>query len=191
MEAGGGVRSVNRIQLLPYGSVPSELLTELRKGLSRVFAVPCEALPPEPHPTFAFNVTRQQYLSTEILAQIVKRQPPDSLRILGVTQVDLYIPILTFVFGEAQLCGSCALVSAHRLQQEFYGLPANQVLAHERLLKEAVHELGHTLNLAHCEDYQCVMSPSHGVERIDLKRNEFCSACGLAIRERGSTHAGI
>jgi archaemetzincin len=175
---------VNGIQLLPFGSVPAELLAELRHGLSLEFSVPCEILPAEPEPRFAFNVTRQQYHSTEILAAMIKRRAPDSWRLLGVTLVDLYIPILTFVFGEAQLQGNCALVSVHRLRQEFYGLPANPALYHHRALKEAAHELGHTLTLSHCEDYQCVMSASHGVEWIDLKTSHFCYGCQSIVRDR-------
>jgi archaemetzincin len=182
---------VNGIQLLPFGPVPAELLAELRSGLSREFAVPSETLPPEPDPRFAFNVTRQQYLSTEILALMVSRRTPGSWRLLGVTLVDLYIPILTFVFGEAQLQGNCALVSAHRLRQEFYGLPPDFPLFQDRLLKEATHELGHTLALSHCEDYQCVMSPSHGVEWIDLKTSHFCAACGSAVRSRSAIKAAL
>jgi archaemetzincin len=168
---------VNQIQLLPFGSVPAELLAELRDGLRREFLVRCEVLPAEPEPRFAFNITRQQYLSTEILARMAKRNTPSTARVLGITPVDLYIPILTFVFGEAQLQGSCGLVSAHRLRQEFYGLPANPALFRERLLKETIHELGHTLALSHCEDFECVMAPSHGVEWIDLKASSFCSSC--------------
>jgi len=182
---------VKQIQLLPLGSVPAELLAELRDSLSRIFLVRCELLAAEPEPRFAFNLTRQQYLSTEILAQMVKRNTPTASRLLAVTLVDLYIPILTFVFGEAQLLGNCALVSAHRLRQEFYGLPANSTLFRERLLKEAVHELGHTLTLSHCEDYQCVMSPSHGVEWIDLKSSSFCSGCRTSARGNVAFEAAL
>jgi len=180
---------VNLIQLLPFGPVPAELLAELRDGLGREFLVPCEILAPEPDPRFAFNVTRQQYLSTEILARMITRGAPTGSRLLGITLADLYIPILTFVFGEAQLQGSCALVSTHRLGQEFYGLPPNAALFHSRLLKESAHELGHTLTLSHCEDYQCVMSPSHGVEWIDLKTSRFCGACRSQVRGRGTIEA--
>ncbi len=98
-------------------------------------------------------------------------------RLLGVTEFDLYIPILTFVFGEAQLGGSAAVVSYHRLMQEFYGLPADLDLLANRLLIEAVHELGHTLRLTHCHDYQCAMAPSHAVEWIDIKDSGFCEEC--------------
>jgi archaemetzincin len=175
---------VNEIQLLPFGSVPAELLAELRTGLSREFLLPCRFLPPEAEPHFALNRTRQQYHSTEILVHMLKMNAPEGARLLGITLVDLYIPILTFVFGEAQLQGRCALVSGHRLRQEFYGLPSDQKLFHKRLLKEAVHELGHTLKLSHCEDYQCVMSASHGVEWIDLKTSSFCNSCRSYVRDQ-------
>jgi archaemetzincin len=171
---------------MPFGSVPFELLEDLSGGLMREFSVSCEVLPSEAVPAVAFNVTRRQYLSTEILATMTQRSTPDAWRILGVTLVDLYIPILTFVFGEAQLQGNCALVSAHRLQQEFYGFPADRKLLRERLLKESAHELGHTLTLAHCDDYECVMSASHGVAWIDLKASHFCSTCRSSITNRSA-----
>lgn len=175
---------MKRIQLLPMGSVEPDLLSELATGLVREFAIPCELLTPIAEPGYAFNVTRQQYSSTEILASLAQRRTPDTWRILAVTSLDLYIPILTFVFGEAQMGGACAVVSLHRLREEFYGLPPNILLLRDRLLKECVHELGHTLNLSHCEDYQCAMSRSHGVEWIDLKNARFCRACHAAVPTR-------
>lgn len=182
---------MKRIQLIPFGSIPVDILTGLSTGLSKEFSSPCDVLPPEPDPEFAFNLSRQQYLSTEILALLTRRTMPEDWRILGVTLFDLYIPILTFVFGEAQLKGQCAVVSTHRLHQEFYGLPADPALLRDRLLKEAIHELGHTMTLSHCEDYQCVMSPSHGVEWIDLKSSHFCSACRSAITNQGALRSAI
>lgn len=161
-----------------------ELISDLAAGLVREFAILCELLTPIAEPAYAFNVTRQQYSSTEILATLAQRNTPDTWRLLAITTLDLYIPILTFVFGEAQLSGTCAVVSLHRLRDEFYGLPPNIIQLRERLLKESVHELGHTLNLSHCEDYQCAMSRSHGVEWIDLKTASFCRACRTAIPKR-------
>ena len=182
---------MKRIEILPFGLVPGGILRELREGLAREFAVPCEVLAPEPEPEFAFNLARRQYYSTQILLEMNRRPLPNALKILGVTAVDLYIPILTFVFGEAQMQGGCAVVSTHRLHQEFYGLPADPGLMRNRLLKEAVHELGHTLSLAHCEDYQCVMSPSHGVEWIDLKTHRLCKECRSKAFARGGAQAAL
>lgn len=182
---------MKRIQVMPLGPVPPDQLAELCSGLTREFRVDTEILPAERDPSFAFNLTRQQYHSTEILAALVRKSTPASRHLLGVTPVDLYIPILTFVFGEAQLQGNCALVSTHRLRQEFYGLPADTKLFRNRLLKEAVHELGHTLSLAHCENYECVMSASHGVEWIDLKGWHFCAECRGAINDRSKIKAAM
>jgi len=174
---------MRRLQLLPIGRLDSRLLAELAPGLAETFRVPCETLPQNLDPEFAFHGERQQYHSSEILYRLQDAVNADSWRILGVAAVDLYIPILTFVFGEAQMKGPCAVVSMHRLRQEFYGLPTDESVLRDRLLKEAVHEVGHTLNLTHCDDYRCVMSPSHAVEWIDLKESALCPACQSRVFE--------
>jgi archaemetzincin len=104
-----------------------------------------------------------------------------SERVLGVTDVDLFVPVLRFVFGEAQLAGVAALVSVHRLRQEFYGELPDADLAAERLLKEALHELGHTFGLKHCGDWDCVMSASHSIERVDVRSAWYCPNCRPAL----------
>jgi len=171
------------LQLLPIGNLDGELLTDLGLALADSFRVPCEVLSPPLDPEFAFHGERQQYHSSELLYRMQSLANGGAWRILGVTSVDLYIPILTFVFGEAQMGGPCSVVSLHRLRQEFYGLPVDQDALWQRLLKEAVHEIGHTINLTHCEDYGCVMAPSHAVEWIDLKSASLCVACQAKTRE--------
>src|SRR5436190_14743718 len=155
---------MNLLQLLPIGNVDSGLLQDVRPAIEEIFQVPCQVVPLRLDPEFAFHGERQQYHSSEILQRMQSSLTPDSWRVLGIAAVDLYIPILTFVFGEAQMGGQCAVVSAHRLQEGFYGLPSDSELFRQRLIKEAVHELGHTLNLTHCDDYRCVMASSHAVE---------------------------
>ncbi len=129
-----------------------------------------------------YNPTRKQYNSSQILIQLLSNHPRDTFRILGVTDVDLFIPILTFVFGEAQLNGIAGIVSVHRLNNKFYGLPENEELLRKRLIKEAIHELGHTYGLVHCLTPGCVMNSSTYVEDIDEKSDQFCSTCFSAIR---------
>jgi archaemetzincin len=169
------------LQLLPIGNVDEGLLQDLRPAVEEILCVPCKVLPVRLDPEFAFHGERQQYHSSEILLCMQKFLSADSWRVLGVAAVDLYIPILTFVFGEAQMGGPCAVLSAHRLRQEFYGLPPDPALFRQRLVKEAVHEVGHTLNLTHCDDYRCVMASSHAVEWIDLKERELCVACRAEV----------
>jgi archaemetzincin len=165
------------LQLLPIGDLDAGLLMDLGPALADTFHMPCEVIPRPLDAESAFHGERQQYHSSELLQHMQAYLTPDSWRILGVTAVDLYIPILTFVFGEAQMAGPCAVVSAHRLRQEFYGLPSDSEVLRHRLLKESVHEIGHTLNLTHCDDYSCVMAPSHAVEWIDLKESALCATC--------------
>jgi archaemetzincin len=168
---------VSCIQLLPFGQMPGVDLDPISAGLENEFGLPCEVLNAESDLSYAFNSSRQQYSSTEILARMSHRPIPPGSRLLGIASVDLYIPILTFVFGEAQFDGACAVVSLHRLRPEFYGLSSDHESVQTRILKEAVHELGHTVALAHCDNYACVMAASHSVERIDLKSIHFCSGC--------------
>jgi archaemetzincin len=165
------------LQLLPIGDLDGGLLMDLGPALAETFHMPCEVMTRPLNPEIAFHGERQQYHSSELLQHMQRYLTADSWRVLGVTAVDLYIPILTFVFGEAQMAGPCAVVSAHRLRQEFYGLPSDPEILRQRLLKEAVHEIGHTLNLTHCDDYTCAMAPSHAVEWIDLKESALCATC--------------
>jgi archaemetzincin len=169
------------LQLLPIGNVDDGLLKDLRPVIEETFLVHCKVLPVRLDPEFAFHGERQQYHSSEILHRMQSFLTTDTWRILGIAGVDLYIPILTFVFGEAQMGGPCAVVSAHRLRQELYGLPHDPELFRQRVIKEAVHELGHTVNLTHCDDYRCAMAPSHAVEWIDLKERTLCSACRAVV----------
>ena len=152
------------------------LLEYLAAALARTFRTPCQIRPEYFDPSFSLDANRKQYHSTPILQRLERWAKPD-VRVLGVTPHDLFVPVLTFVFGEAQLEGNCAVVSLARLKEDFYGLPPREDLLRERLLKEAVHELGHTFGLRHCQDWECVMSSSHAVERLDVKGADFCPSC--------------
>jgi len=157
--------------------VSVELLDELAAPLARIFQASCHVRQEPLDASFAFDPGRNQYHSTAILQRLETCILGEEIRVLGITALDLYVPVLTFVFGEAQLAGRCALASLHRLREEFYGLPASNDRLHERLIKEAVHELGHTFALRHCDDWRCVMASTHAVERVDLKGPEFCPRC--------------
>ena len=179
------------IHLIPLGA-PSrpgaepglDLLEYLAAALARTFRTPCQIRPETFDLSFALDAGRQQYYSTAIIQRLERAVDPD-VRVLGVTASDLYVPVLTFVFGEAQLDGNCAVVSTARLKEEFYGLPPRPDMVRERLLKEAAHELGHTFGLRHCANWRCVMTSSHAVERLDVKGAEFCGACRKSILTNG------
>jgi archaemetzincin len=173
---------VTPIHLIPLGNGSGppaprlEVLEQLAATLGRNFKAPCRIRPEPFDLSFARDQARGQYHSTAILQRLDRTTEP-GVRILGVTTCDLYVPVLTFVFGEAQLEGNCAVVSTARLAEEFYGLPPRPDLFMERLVKEAAHEIGHTFGLRHCPDWRCVMASSHAVERLDVKTAEFCVNC--------------
>jgi archaemetzincin len=167
-----------------------DLLGRLAREIEGTFGVAVKERPPWFDPGASFDASRGQYCSTAILAQLLEGAPDGESRLLGVTSVDLFIPVLTYVFGEAQLAGRAAVVSIHRLRSEIYGLPPNEDLLHERLVKEAVHEIGHTYGLVHCHDPDCVMRASTYAEDVDLKSARFCASCRGAVNAPGRAGGG-
>jgi archaemetzincin len=131
-----------------------------------------------------FDRSRRQYNSTLLLEQVLNLGGGPGERRVAVVDVDLHIPVLAFVFGEAMLSGPAAVVSTHRLANSYYGLPRDEALLTRRLAKELVHELGHTLGLRHCRQFECVMRTSTHVGEIDLKRGTLCGACADEVRAR-------
>lgn len=131
----------------------------------------------------AYSPERNQHHATLVLASLLRTLPDTSGKILGITSVDLFVPVLTFVFGQAQLDGPGALLSTFRLRNEYYGLPPDENTLLDRTIKEAVHELGHAFGLVHCTDAECVMSSSTYVEEVDLKGDWYCPLCMGQLEE--------
>jgi archaemetzincin len=95
---------------------------------------------------FAYDLSRDQYHSTAILEKLASI--PKAIKIVAITNVDLFIPILTHVYGEAQLAGKACIVSTFRLQ-EGLSITTMEKEFENRVVKEVLHELGHTFNLRH------------------------------------------
>ncbi len=178
-----------RLDLVPiYTGHWAHLLRRLSKSLERDLNVTIHHLTPWFDPETAFDAARGQYSSRAFLRLLLDDLATDDRPILAVTSVDLCTPILTYVFGEAQLGGRAAVVSLHRLRAEMYGLPPDENLLFDRLLKESVHELGHTFGLIHCHRQQCVMHASTYAEEIDLKSAAFCSDCRQVVGPKPEEH---
>jgi archaemetzincin len=131
---------------------------------------------------FAFDADRQQYRSLDVLERLARYCPADALKLLAITERDLFVPVLTFVFGQAQLGGAVAVVSLARLRQEFYGMTPNMEIFLERTAKEALHETGHLFGLVHCVNRSCAMSLATNVRQIDGKKAAWCAACTAQLR---------
>ena len=165
------------IYLLPLGPVPEEILLHIRSAVEPAFGMPCRLLPPQDLPLSFYDSHRNQYFSTGLLKKMLRQLPEDTLKVLGVTPVDLFIPIMKYIFGEAQVSGKGAIISLFRLRPETYGLDPDQDLYWERIAKEAIHELGHTFGLTHCRDPLCVMNSSCLIGETDCKGTELCPTC--------------
>ncbi len=172
------------IDIVPIGEVEETLLLFLRQSLFQTFNIETRIRNCRVDLSLVYDPIRNQYNSSGLLLQLINDTPPETFKILGVTEVDLFIPIFTFLFGEAQLNGIGALVSTHRLQNQFYGIPENKELLKDRLLKEGIHELGHTFGLIHCFTIRCVMNTSTYVEDIDQKTAHFCKLCEQEVLHR-------
>jgi len=173
---------MSSICIVPIETSPRVWLEPLKAGILKAFGIHAVCATKEINLARSFDLARRQYNSSQILLQLIASLPADAPRILGVTAVDLFIPILTFVFGEAQLDGIGAVVSLHRLDNKFYGLPEDQGLLVQRLVKESVHELGHTFGLVHCSHPGCVLNASTYVEDIDQKSGELCLPCQQQLK---------
>jgi len=149
--------------------------------------MPARLLHGRDRPADAFDPRRGQHSSTRILGWLAAACPPRIGKLLAVTDVDLFIPILTFVYGEAQLGGRAAVVSTARLQ-DGRG-PTRSPLFLSRLLKEAVHELGHTFSLLHCGQEGCVMSRSVNLTEVDAKGETLCDDCRACLKQGGPEKA--
>lgn len=157
-------------------------LREVAENIRKDFRSPTKISRSIINPENSYDLARKQYHSTKILKEMLDELPSNASKMIGIISFDLFIPILTFVFGEAQLDGQVGIVSLARLRQEFYGLPPNQALLQRRLIKEVKHELGHTFGLIHCSLRSCVMSVANNIADVDAKGFSFCDGCRELLR---------
>jgi archaemetzincin len=164
-----------KIILKPLADVAGETMGELRNRVGDVFHCPVDIEPGFSDLSQAYNPERRQYLSSKLLAALGRAGRDE--RVVGIAGVDLYVPRLNFVFGEADMTSGAAVVSLYRLRPEYYGFSPDDALFLERTAKEIVHELGHTFGLKHCSNPRCVMRFSNSLADTDVKEAHFCSEC--------------
>jgi archaemetzincin len=165
------------IKIHPFHDINPLLLTEITKGIEGTLPIKTTIganLPIAPH---AFSNKRQQHSTSPFLQTLNELNQRESQIRLGITDVDLFVPDLNFVFGEADPKTHVAVFSIVRLDPRSYGELANSKLLVRRALTEAIHELGHILGLKHCNNDQCVMWFSNTLAESDRKGPRFCSRC--------------
>jgi len=169
------------LELVLVGAVPLSVVRTLREDLHRLLHHSVSIVPHRLDPSPAFSPARRQY---DALALLDLLQPPpaeEPLLYLGITDVDIFLPVFTYLFGLASASGGAGIVSTYRLLPENNGSRPNPQLLRLRLAKEALHELGHLFGLTHCPVPWCVMASSRNAEEVDLKDAWFCPTCAKQL----------
>jgi archaemetzincin len=166
------------IYIQPFGEIAPGILNKVGKAIQKIYGSTYRITPQKELLFNAFFRRRRQWHSATILEKSLNINiPQDAERILGICDVDLFVENLNFVFGQADSFHGTALISIFRLRPEYYQLPPDQELFERRVIKEAIHELGHTYGLAHCKNPDCIMFFSNTLADTDRKGPGFCEKC--------------
>jgi archaemetzincin len=170
------------IILISFGNFDQELLEMVANDVNQEFMVPVRRKDGNLDLSEFYDPARRQYNGTGLLKKIDSGFATDSAKTLGLFNVDLFIPILTYIFGQAYLNGKAGIVSVFRFSNERYGIKKDDKMLVSRFRKEIIHELGHMFGLIHCNDPVCVMRSSTYVEDIDQKNHTLCPGCRALLR---------
>jgi len=173
---------LQKIIISPINNIDACNYQLLGREIHRTFGFPTEIKSLLQDVNFAYDLTRDQYHSTVILELLANTSPPQAIKVVAITNVDLFIPILTHVYGEAQLAGKACIVSTFRLQE---GLSIANIEKEfeKRIVKEVLHELGHTFNLRHCNDKACIMHYCRSIKDVDRKSDQLCRYCKILLED--------
>ncbi|MEW6187954.1 MAG: matrixin family metalloprotease [Thermodesulfobacteriota bacterium] len=165
------------LDLFPMGRIDMTAVSVIAANVQAILGLNTEVHPPQPEPDYAFQVRREQYEAGKIIRSLEEIEGGAYFK-LAVVGVDIYTPILTFVFGESQLGGKAAVISLLRSQSK------NRGKSYDRAVKIAVHEIGHLLGLTHCRTVDCLMAFSNNLEKMDELPSRFCQACEYEVGRR-------
>lgn len=172
------------VEIVPLDMLDQGLLSALAAEIPRTLPLQCRVGAAERLPDGTLDNHRGQYHATRILEHLAA-SGREAFRVLGVTSVDIFTPILRYVFGEAMLPGRAALVSTYRLGVALprEKSPSDRSVFVSRVVKESIHELGHTFGLTHCQNPACTMAASLDTAHIDAKSTRFCYYCGVVLAD--------
>jgi archaemetzincin len=166
-----------KITLVTFGYFENDFLQKLVKKIHTEFFINVQLKEGHLDLSDFYEPNRRQYDANKLLHHFEKEYATDDSKTICLINVDLFIPIFTYIFGQAFLGGRSGIASIYRLNNERYGIEADTNLLLERFAKEIIHELGHTFGLIHCQITDCVMRSGTYVEDIDQKNISFCSKC--------------
>lgn len=176
------------VRIHPFAGVDANLLAEVASSLAEEFGIDVERGDTLPVPE-SYSRRRGQFRSDVFLGALKARRAgfmgqagKMAPLTVGVTDLDLFVPELNFIFGQADTKSGVAVVSIARLNAEHYSRDPDQELLKERTIKEVTHEIGHIFGLSHCMKPECIMFFSANVTETDQKGPGFCAACSLWLR---------
>lgn len=173
--------NLDSIILISFGYFEKDLLEKIVQDVEHEFLLPVKTREGHLDLSEFFNSGRRQYNGFSLLKEVDAKFASNDTKTLALFDVDLFIPILTYIFGQAYLNGRAGIASIFRLRNERYGMKKDDKLLVDRFRKEVIHELGHAFGLIHCHDQTCVMRSSTYVEDIDQKSQHLCNKCSAQI----------
>jgi archaemetzincin len=174
-------QEAKRIYIVPVGKVQWWILNAIKEEIPPVFHKETVIDDEIALPHDCMNRELHQLHSTRLIESITKRSYNGMA--LGITDFDMYVEGLNYVFGEAEPAEGVAVISIARLKEEFYGGEIDQDVLLERTLKEVIHEIGHLFSLKHCSDPHCVMHFSNSIKDTDQKLRAFCTICESTLND--------
>lgn len=169
--------AIERISLISIGYFDQEILEKISADIQDEFSFTVWQGRGNLDLGEFYDPARRQYNGSGLIKKVETEFADEKAKTIGLFSVDLFIPILTYIFGQAYLGGNTGIVSVYRLNNELYGLKPDEKLLHQRFRKEIIHELGHLFGLIHCREADCVMRSSTYVEDIDQKSHRLCHDC--------------
>jgi len=170
------------ILIINHGNFEKEFLGSIAESITRVYHLPVSFRESHIDLSEFYDPMRRQYNGNKLMNELDSLSSQNLIKHIGLFRVDLFNPILTYIFGQAALNGNIGVASLYRLRNEQYGMKKDENLLLERFQKVIIHELGHMFGLVHCHVPPCVMRSSTYVEDIDQKEPHLCSKCRKEIR---------
>ncbi len=172
---------MGQISIVPINAMEPAFLERLALCIEERFLFSCRVDRTLRVPRTTLNSVRKQLFFNTLVSRVAAQETSSDVRLV-LTEYDLYKTSHQFVFGDASEEQRVALVSMHRLRNEFYGERGDDNVLFQRTLKEAVHDLGHALGLKHCFNSRCAMYFSNSIFDTDNKLSHFCDSCEKRVR---------
>jgi len=174
--------------LQPLGpSLPEADVAAVKAALVELYGLPVQTLERVELPRSAYHAPRKRYRAEKLLDFLRPRLPPDGVRLLGLTAVDISTTKGTYadwgVMGYGELPGTVGVISSFRC----YKRTTSATNGRERLAKTAAHEIGHTLGLAHCPSQGCLMADAEGSVLSADQEHDLCARCRTQLTTDGRT----